>query len=87
MGSRVQGIMFNQAIPIMSPKLQVYKKYLISNAEVQSILPKFQCDSIDTQWVISIDTVVEERENEQVEILAIEFNYTEFNDLAQYAVQ
>ncbi|KAL3520301.1 hypothetical protein ACH5RR_018450 [Cinchona calisaya] len=77
--------MFNQAISVMSSKLQVYKKYLFSNAKVRPILPMFQCDGIDTQWVISTDTVVEEFPDEQDEILPAEFNHIEFRDLAQYA--
>ncbi|KAL3529436.1 hypothetical protein ACH5RR_008758 [Cinchona calisaya] len=37
------------------------------------------------QWVISTETIVEELVDEQDEVLPVEFNYTEFNDLAQYA--
>ncbi|KAL3534240.1 hypothetical protein ACH5RR_002701 [Cinchona calisaya] len=77
--------MFNQAIARMSPKLQVYKKYLISNAKVRPILSQFRCDGIDTQWVISTNIVVEELPDEQDLVLPVEFNYTQFNDLAQYA--
>ncbi|KAL3509880.1 hypothetical protein ACH5RR_029281 [Cinchona calisaya] len=36
-GSKVQGIMFNQAILVLSPKLQALKKYLISKSEVRLI--------------------------------------------------
>ncbi|KAL3519828.1 hypothetical protein ACH5RR_017977 [Cinchona calisaya] len=79
--------MFNQAIVIMSPKLQVYKKYLISNVEVRPILPQFKCDGIDMQWVISTDIVVEELPDEQDQVLLLEFNYTQFNELAQYVSQ
>ncbi|KAL3509811.1 hypothetical protein ACH5RR_029212 [Cinchona calisaya] len=83
-GSRVQAIMFNEAIPIMSLKLQLYKTYLISNAEVRLIPPSFQSDGIDMQWVISTETVVEELTDEQNNLLTSEFNYTEFKDLAQF---
>ncbi|KAL3534282.1 hypothetical protein ACH5RR_002743 [Cinchona calisaya] len=81
--SKVQGIMFNQTIPVMSPKLQVYKKYLISNAEVRLIPENFQSDGIDR--VISIETVVEELTDEQSDMLQAAFVYTKFKDFLLYA--
>ncbi|KAL3527342.1 hypothetical protein ACH5RR_011998 [Cinchona calisaya] len=82
-GSRFQAIMFNDAIPIMILKLQLYKTYLISNAEVRLIPPSFQSDGIDMQWVISTETVGEELTDEQ-NMLTSEFKYTEFKNLAQF---
>ncbi|KAL3516945.1 hypothetical protein ACH5RR_023847 [Cinchona calisaya] len=76
-GSKVQAIIFNQAISIMSHKLQVYKTYKISNAE-------FRSNGIEKQWVISTETVLEEVTEEQNKMLTAEFNYTEFRDFAQY---
>ncbi|KAL3527631.1 hypothetical protein ACH5RR_012287 [Cinchona calisaya] len=37
------------------------------------------------QWVISTDTIVEELPDEQDQVLPVEFNCTQFNDLARYA--
>ncbi|KAK6947373.1 DNA helicase Pif1-like [Dillenia turbinata] len=53
-GTQVEGIMFNADIPKMSPMLQLYKKYLISNAVVRPIPPKFQTGDLKTQWVEGI---------------------------------
>ncbi|KAL3539149.1 hypothetical protein ACH5RR_002515 [Cinchona calisaya] len=68
----------------MSSKLQIYKTYKISNAEVRNILPQFQSDGIQKQWVISTETVPEEVTDEQNNMLTIEFNYTAFKDFTQY---
>ena len=43
--------MFNNDIPKISPGLQVYKKYLISNAIVRLILVKCQTAELKIQWV------------------------------------
>ncbi|XP_071917137.1 uncharacterized protein [Coffea arabica] len=82
-GSRVEGIIFNADIPKMSPVLQVYRKYRISNADVRSIPPKFQTSDLTVQWVITAKTVIEEVNREE-DIMPVKFTFTEFADLAQY---
>ncbi|KAL3527429.1 hypothetical protein ACH5RR_012085 [Cinchona calisaya] len=82
--SKVQGIIFNQVIPIMGPKRQVYKKYLISNAEVRLIPETFMYDGIDIQWVISNETVVEELPDEESDMVRTKFVYTKYQDFLQY---
>ncbi|XP_071940335.1 replication protein A 70 kDa DNA-binding subunit B-like isoform X2 [Coffea arabica] len=82
-GSRVEGIIFNADIPKMSPVLQVYRKYKISNADVRSIPPKFQTSDLTVQWVITAKTVIEEVSREE-DIMPVKFTFTEFADLAQY---
>ncbi|XP_071926211.1 uncharacterized protein [Coffea arabica] len=79
-GSRVQGILFNNAIEKMGPKLQLYKKYRITNAEVREIDKKYQFDGITIQWVISTRTVVEEDTDEDGSVLPFHFDYTPFKD-------
>nr|XP_027084848.1 replication protein A 70 kDa DNA-binding subunit B-like isoform X2 [Coffea arabica] len=82
-GSRVEGIIFNADIPKMSPILQVYRKYKISNADVRNIPPKFQTSGLTMQWVITARTVIEEINREE-DIMPVKFAFTEFADLAQY---
>ena len=67
----------------MSPVLQVYRKYKISNADVRSIPPKFQTSDLTVQWVITAKTVIEEVNREE-DIMPVKFTFTEFADLAQY---
>ncbi|XP_027077009.2 uncharacterized protein [Coffea arabica] len=82
-GSKVQGIIFNNDIPRMSSILQVYKKYNISNAEVKPILPKYHTVEITHQWTITSKTVIEEVLDDE-DIMPVKFNYTKFTHLAQY---
>ncbi|KAK6917302.1 Replication factor A, C-terminal [Dillenia turbinata] len=50
-GAKVEGIMFNRAIDTMASKLQPYKKYRISNAEIREIKdPKYRPANVFTQW-------------------------------------
>ena len=64
----------------MGPKLQLYKKYRISNAEVREIDKKYQFDGITIQWVISTRTVVEEDDDDDGSILPFHFDYIPFRD-------
>lgn len=81
--SRVEAIIFNEDIPKMSPILQVYKKFKISNADVRPIPPKYQTSELTIQWVISAKTVIEEVANDD-EVMPVKFNYTSFTDLVHY---
>ena len=67
----------------MSPILQVYRKYRISNADVRSIQPKFQTSDLTMQWVITAKTVIEEVSRKE-DIMPVKFSFTEFANLAQY---
>ena len=67
----------------MSPILQVYRKYRISNADVRNIPPKFQTSDLTMQWVITARTIIEEVSREE-DIMPVKFTFTEFADLAQY---
>ncbi|XP_027071838.1 uncharacterized protein [Coffea arabica] len=82
-GSKVEAIIFNADIPKMSPILQVYRKYRISNADVRSIPPKFQTSELTMQWVITARTIIEEVSREE-DIMHVKFGFTKFADLAQY---
>ena len=84
-GSRVQAILFNYAIEKMGPKLQLFKKYRISNAEVKKISKKFWTDGIELQWIIGTQTVVEEIESEGNSVLPLQFTLTPFREFACYA--
>ena len=84
-GSRVQGILFNYAIEKIGPKLQLYRKYRISNAEVKKISEKLKTDGIEMQWVIGTQTVVEEIESEENCVLPLQFTLTPFKEFARYA--
>nr|XP_027071747.1 replication protein A 70 kDa DNA-binding subunit B-like [Coffea arabica] len=81
--SKVEGIIFNADISRMSPMLQVYKRYKISNADVKTILPKFQSVGLTKQWVITSKTVIEEVDGNE-DIMPVGFAFTEFVDLAEY---
>ncbi|XP_071918920.1 replication protein A 70 kDa DNA-binding subunit D-like [Coffea arabica] len=81
--SKVEGIIFNIDIPRMSPMLQVYKKYKISNADIRSIPPKFQSLGLTKQWVITSKTVIEEV-NGNEDIMPVKFSFTKFANLAEY---
>ncbi|XP_071925869.1 replication protein A 70 kDa DNA-binding subunit B isoform X3 [Coffea arabica] len=81
--SKVEGIIFNADIARMSPMLQVYKKYKISNADVRNIPPKFQTLGLTKQWVITSKTVIEEV-NGSEDIMPVKFSFTQFADLAEY---
>ena len=67
----------------MSPMLQVYKKYKISNADIRTIPPKFQSLGLTKQWVITSKTVIEEV-NGNEGIMPVKFSFTQFADLAEY---
>ena len=67
----------------MSPLLQVYKKYLLSNAVLRSIPPKFQSKGLHTQWVISTRTLVEKVNDDEV-VVPVKLSYTKFTDLIKY---
>ncbi|XP_027101133.2 replication protein A 70 kDa DNA-binding subunit B-like [Coffea arabica] len=84
-GSRVEGIMFNAAIEKMGTKLHVFKKYLISNADVREIEERYQTNGLTMQWVISTQTVVEELNEQGSIVLPSEFAPISFKDLASYA--
>ncbi|KAK6923636.1 DNA helicase Pif1-like [Dillenia turbinata] len=84
LGTQVEGIMFNADIPKICPMLQLYKKYLILNAVVRPIPPKFQSVDLKTQWVISIGTLVEESNDGDDSVMFGSFSYTKFTDLVQY---
>ncbi|XP_027185593.1 uncharacterized protein LOC113783610 isoform X1 [Coffea eugenioides] len=85
-GSRVEGILFNHAIHIIGPCLTVFKRYKISNVEVQLIDEKYRTDGLTTQWVISTKTVMEELPDE-TDMMRTRFSYTMFKDLAQFMEQ
>ncbi|XP_071913971.1 replication protein A 70 kDa DNA-binding subunit B-like isoform X3 [Coffea arabica] len=82
-GSKVEGIIFNTDIPRMSPMLQVYKRYKISNADVRTIPPKFRSAGLIKQWVITSKTVIEEVDANE-DIMPVKFAFTDFADLAEY---
>ena len=67
----------------MGPLLQVYKKYLISNAVVRPIPPKFQSGGLQTQWIISTKTLVEEITDDE-DVVPVKLTYTRFIDLIKY---
>ena len=85
-GSKVEVIIFNADIPVMSPRIEVYKKYLISNAEVRKIPDEFKTPELTAQWVISTWTIVEEIAEDE-EIIPSKFNCTKFTELAQFMDQ
>nr|XP_027075654.1 replication protein A 70 kDa DNA-binding subunit B-like [Coffea arabica] len=85
-GSQVEGILFNHAIQVMGPRLTVFKRYKISNAEVRLIDEKYRTDGLTTQWVISTKTVVEELPDD-TDMMPTRFSYTMFKDLAQFMEQ
>ncbi|KAL3524689.1 hypothetical protein ACH5RR_013061 [Cinchona calisaya] len=85
--SKVQGIMFNQAISVMIPKLLVYKKYLISNTEVRLNPKDFCSDGIDTQLVMSTETILEEQADEQNDMHQTDFVYTKFKGFQSIEIQ
>ena len=64
----------------MGPKLQLYKRYRITNAEVRELEKKYQFDGINIQWVISTRTVVEEDNDEDGSVLPFHFDYIPFRD-------
>ncbi|XP_027102730.1 uncharacterized protein [Coffea arabica] len=72
-GSRVEGIMFNSAVEKMGPKFHVFKKYLISNADVREIEEKYQTNGLTIQWVISTRTVVEELDEQGCDVLPSQY--------------
>ncbi|XP_071917017.1 replication protein A 70 kDa DNA-binding subunit B-like [Coffea arabica] len=82
-GSKVEGIIFNSDIAIMSPRIEVYKKYLISNAQVKRILDNFRTTELTKQWIITSRTIIEEIVDDE-DVIAAKFTYTKFRDLAQY---
>ncbi|XP_027151904.1 replication protein A 70 kDa DNA-binding subunit B-like [Coffea eugenioides] len=82
-GSQVEGIIFNNDIPKISPRLQIYKKYLISDAIVRLIPEKYQTSDLKIQCVITSRTVIE-RANDDDDILPVKFNYTEFSNLVNF---
>ncbi|XP_027154697.1 uncharacterized protein LOC113754469 [Coffea eugenioides] len=82
-GSKVEGIIFNADIAIMSPRIEVYKKYLISNAQVKKIPENFRTTDLAIQWIITSRTIIEEIVDED-DVMAAQFTYTNFTDLAQY---
>ena len=77
--------MFNAAIEKMGTKLHVFKKYLISNADVREIEERYQTNGLTMQWVISTQTVVEELNEQGSIVLPSEFAPISFKDLASYA--
>ncbi|XP_027174570.1 uncharacterized protein LOC113774208 [Coffea eugenioides] len=82
-GSKVEGIIFNADIAIVSPRLEVYKKYLISNAQVKRIPDTFRTTDLAKQWIITSRTLIEEIVDDD-DVMAAKFTYTSFRDLAQY---
>ncbi|CDP15596.1 unnamed protein product [Coffea canephora] len=82
-GSKVEGIIFNADIPRMSPMLQVYKRYKISNADVRNIPLKFQTAELTKQWMITSKTVIDEIDGDE-DIMPVQFAFTKFADLAEY---
>ena len=75
--------MFNNDISKISHQLQIYKKYLNSNAIVRLILEKYQTSDLKIQWVLTSRTVIEPA-NDDDDILPVKFNYTEFSDLVNF---
>ena len=69
----------------MGPKLRLYKKYRISNADVRHTAEKFRIDDLKLQWVIGTDTVVEEIDEDDSGVLPFRFTFTEYKDLGHYA--
>ncbi|XP_071932877.1 replication protein A 70 kDa DNA-binding subunit B-like [Coffea arabica] len=67
----------------MSPMLQVYKRYKISNADVRTIPQKFQSAGLIKQWVITSKTVIEEVDGNE-DIMPVKFAFTDFADLSDY---
>ncbi|XP_027096980.1 uncharacterized protein [Coffea arabica] len=82
-GSKVEGIIFNADIAIMSPRIEVYKKYLISNVQVKKIPENFRTTELAIQWIITSRTIIEEIVDDE-DVIAAKFTYTNFTDLAQY---
>ncbi|XP_074582890.1 replication protein A 70 kDa DNA-binding subunit B-like isoform X1 [Curcuma longa] len=83
-GAKVEGIMFNRAIETMASKLQPYKKYRISNAQIREIKdPKYRPANVLMQWVIGVDTVIEEIDDDII-VLPIKYDFTPFQDLGQH---
>ena len=82
-GSKVEGIIFNADIAIMSPRIEVYKKYLISNVQVKKIPENFRTTELAIQWIITSRTIIEEIVDNE-DVMAAKFTYTNFTDLAQY---
>ncbi|XP_071914148.1 replication protein A 70 kDa DNA-binding subunit B-like [Coffea arabica] len=83
-GSKVQGVLFDYAIQKMGPKLKLYKKYRISNAEVRAAAERFQLDGLKLQWIISTKTVVEEIDEADSSVLPFHFDFTAYKDLPPY---
>lgn len=65
----------------MSSRIEVYKKYLISNAQVKKIPDDFKTTEIAKQWIITSRTIIEEIVDEE-DVIAANFTYTKFKDLA-----
>ena len=61
--------MFNTTVEQMGPKFHVFKKYLISNADVREIEEKYQINGLTIQWVISTRTVIEELDEQGSDVL------------------
>ena len=75
--------MFNHKVRTMGSKLQLYKKYRISNAQVKYIPQKFEHDGIKMQWIISSQTVLEELPDEEI-VIPVDYDFKAFTDLGKY---
>ncbi|KAG5534048.1 hypothetical protein RHGRI_022259 [Rhododendron griersonianum] len=58
-GSKVQATIIEDNIEKLEDTLQVYNTYLISNAGVKYVSPKYRLDNFEWQWTINASTLIQ----------------------------
>ncbi|CAI9105804.1 OLC1v1004818C1 [Oldenlandia corymbosa var. corymbosa] len=79
---RYQKFMFSDS-KLMGERLEMFKTYRITNAEVRTIPVKFQKPGITKTWIINERTPVMEVA-EPTNTVMVDYNYTTFDELAKF---
>ncbi|KAL4574016.1 hypothetical protein LXL04_020838 [Taraxacum kok-saghyz] len=84
-GTKVFGLIFSSYLRYFLKTFKPYKRYYISNANLNKIEPHFGINSYEFSWSLTNSTLVEEYPENIPPILPCEFHFTPFKELHKHA--
>lgn len=84
-GSKVQATIIEDDIEKLEDTLQFYNTYLISNAIVKYVLPKYRLNNFEWQWTINANTLIQTVDESLSHDYLLNLDFVPFEQFEQHS--
>ncbi|KAF7136577.1 hypothetical protein RHSIM_Rhsim08G0049800 [Rhododendron simsii] len=84
-GSKVQATIIEDDIEKLEDTLQFYNTYLISNAVVKYVLPKYRLNNFEWQWTINANTLIQTVDESLSHDYLLNLDFVPFEQFEQHS--